>query len=92
MLCIPLVLKVIAFIGGWRYSFVFAVLCSSILCIGLIDGCVGLRLGVSSVLCHLMYCSSVVCLCLVVFVGGFRRDIALGAGKAMLMRGGACAA
>ena len=91
MLCIPLVLKVIAFMGGWQYSFVVEVLCSSILCFGLGGACVGLRLEVSCVLCNLMYCSSVVCLYLVVFMGGFRWGITLGAGKTMLMRGGACA-
>ena len=64
---------------------------SSILCFGLGGACVGLRMEVSCVLCHLMYCSIVVCLYLVVFVGGFRWGITLGAGKAMLMRGGACA-
>ncbi len=51
----------------------------------------GLRSEVSFVLWHLEYCSSVVCLYLVVFMGGFRWGIALGAGKAVLMRGGACA-
>ncbi len=91
MLCIPLVLKVIAFMGGCRYSFVVDVLCSSILCFGLIGVCVGVRVEVSCVLCRLMYCSSVVCLYLVVFVGGFRWGIVLGDGKAQLMRGGACA-
>ena len=91
VLCMPLVLKVIAFMGGWRYSFVVDVLCSSILCFGVIGGCVGLRLGVSCVLCNLMYCSSVVCLYLDVLMDGFLWDVTLGAGKAMLMRGGACA-
>jgi hypothetical protein len=37
------------------------------------------------------YCSSVVCLYLDVFIGGFRWGITLGAGKALLMQGGACA-
>ena len=91
VLCIPLVLKVTAFMGGWRYSFVVEVLCSSIVWFGLGGACVGLRLEVSCVVCHLMYCSSVVCLYLVVFMCGFRWGITLGAGKPMLMRGGACA-
>jgi hypothetical protein len=67
------------------------VLCSSLLCVGLFSDCVSLRLGVSCVLCLLMYCSIVVCLYLGVVRGGFRWGITLGAGKAMLMRGGACA-
>ena len=85
MLCIPLVLKVTAFMGGWRYSFVVEVLCSSFLCFGLIDACMGFRLEVSCVICHLLYCSSVFCLYFVVFMGGFQWGITLGAGKAMLM-------
>ncbi len=91
VLCIPLVLKVIAFMGGWRYNGVDVVLCSSLLCGGLFSDCVSLRLGVPCVLCLLMYCSIVVCLYLVVLRGGFRWGITLGAGKAMWMRGGACA-
>ena len=91
VLCMPLVLKVIAFMGGWRYSFVVEVLRSFILCLVLIDAWVGFRLEMSCVLCHLLYCSSVVCLYLVVFMGGFRWGITLDAGKAMLMRDGACA-
>ncbi len=92
VLCIPLVLKVTAFMGGWRYSFIFMVLGSFFLCVGLIDACVGLRLDVSCALCHILYCSSVVCLYLVVSMGGLRWGITLGAGKAQFMRGGACAA
>ena len=92
VLCIPLVLNVTAFMGGCRYSFVVGVLCCSILCFCLDDGCVGVRLEVTCVLCHLLYCSSVVCLYLVVSMGGFRCGITLGAGNAILMRGGACAA
>jgi hypothetical protein len=38
-----------------------------------------------------MYCSSVVCLCLVVFNGRFRWGMTHGVGNDMLMRGGACA-
>ena len=38
-----------------------------------------------------LQCSSVVCLYLDVFIGGFRWGMPLGVGKAMLMRGGACA-
>ena len=67
------------------------VLCSSRLCGGLFSDCVSLRMGVSCVLCLLMYCSSVVCLYLFVFMDGFRWGITLGTGKTMLMRGGACA-
>jgi hypothetical protein len=48
---------------------------------------------VGSPLCSMavLYCSSVACLYLDVFMGGFRWGITLGAEKAMLMRGGACA-
>ncbi len=38
-----------------------------------------------------LYCSSVVCVYLDVFMGVFRWGMTLGIGKAMLMRGGACA-
>jgi hypothetical protein len=38
-----------------------------------------------------LYCSSVFCLYLDVFIGGFWWGMTLGVGKAMLMRGGACA-
>ena len=38
-----------------------------------------------------LLCSSVICLYLDVFIGGFRWGMTLGAGKAMLMRGSACA-
>ena len=72
VLCIPLVLKVTAFMGGWRYSCVVEVLCSSILCFGLIVACVGFWLEMSCVLSHLLYFSSVVCLYLVVAMDGFR--------------------
>ena len=91
MLCIPLVLKVIVFMGGCRYSCVAVVWCTSFLCVGLFGAFVRFWLGVPCVCCQALYSSSVVCLYLVLFMGGFRWGIALGAGKAMLMRGGACA-
>ena len=62
VLCIPLVLNVIAFMGGWRYTGVDVVLCSSRLCGGLFSDCVIFRLEVPCVLCLFMYCSIVVCL------------------------------
>ena len=52
---------------------------------------VGYWLGVSCVRCQFLYCASVVCLYLSVLLGRFRWGITLGAGKAMLIRGGACA-
>ncbi len=89
--CILLVLKVTAFMGGCRYSIVFEVGCSAFLFVGLFGAFVGFWLGVPSVRCNFFYCSSVVCLYLDVLMGGFRWGITLGAGKAMLMRDGACA-
>ena len=62
VLCIPLVLKVIAFMGGWRYSFMVEVCCSDFLCVGMFGVFVGFWLGVSRILCQFLYCSSVVCL------------------------------
>ncbi len=62
------------------------------MCGGVFGAIVGYWLGVSFVRCQFLYCASVVCLYLGVFMGGFRWGITLGAGKAMLMRGGACAA
>jgi hypothetical protein len=91
VLCIPLVLKVTVFMGRWRYSVMVEVLCSSFLCVGLFGAVVGFWLEVPCVRCQFFYCSSMVCLYLDVFMGGFRWGIMLGAGKAMLMRGGACA-
>ena len=91
VLCIPLVLKVTAFMGGWRYSFVVEVCCSAFFYVGLFGAFVGFWLRVPCVRCQFLYCSSVVCLYLDVFMGGLRWGITLGAGKAMLMRGGACA-
>ena len=61
------------------------------MCVGLVGVFVGFWLGVRSVRCQLFDCSSVVCLYLDVFMGEFRWDITLGAGKVMLKRGGACA-
>ena len=92
VLCMLLVLNVTSFMGGCRYSFVVGMWCCSFLFLGIVDGGMGVRLDVACVLCHLLYCSNVVCLYLVVSMGGFRCGITLGAGNAILMRGGACAA
>ena len=62
------------------------------MCVGLFGAFVGFWLGVPCVRCQFFYYSSVVCLYLDVFMGEFRWGITLGVGKAMLMRGGACAA
>ena len=62
VLCMPLVLKLIAFMGGWRYSFVVEVCCSDFLCVGLFGAFVGFWLGVPCVRFQFLYCSSVVCL------------------------------
>jgi hypothetical protein len=91
VLCIPLVLKVTAFMGKYRCSVVLGVWCSSFVCVGLFGVFVRFWWGISCVRCHVLYCYSVVCLYLDVFLGGFRWGITLGVGKAMLMRGGACA-
>ncbi len=91
VLYIPLVLKVTAFMDGCRYSVVFGVWCSSFVCVGLFGVFVRFWCGVSCVLFKVLYCSSVVCLYLDVLMGRFRWGITLGVGKAMLMRGGACA-
>ena len=91
VLCIPLVLKVTVFMGGCRYSFVAVVWCTAFVCVALFGVFTGFLFGVPCVRCQVLYCSSVVCLYLDVFTGGFRCGITLGAGKAMLMRGGACA-
>ena len=60
-------------------------------CVGLFCAVVGFWLGVPWVRCQFLYCSNKVCLYLDVFVGGFRWGNTQGAGKAMMMRGGACA-
>ena len=92
MLCIPRVLNVTAFMGGCRYSFVVGMRCCSFLFLGIVDGWVGVWFEVTCFLCHFLYCYNVVCLYLVVSMGGFRCGTTLGTGNAILMRGGACAA
>ncbi len=61
------------------------------MCVDLFGVFVRFCCGVSCVLFQFLYCSSVVCLYLDVFMGRFRWGLTLGVGKAMLMRGGACA-
>ena len=60
VLCIPLVSKVTAFMGGCRYSIVFEVCCSTFVCVGLFGAFVGFWLGISCFRCQFMYYSSVV--------------------------------
>jgi hypothetical protein len=92
VLCIPLVLKMADFMGGCWYSIVSEVCCSAFVCVGLFGAFMGFWLGVPCVRCQFFYCSSVACLYLDVFMSDeFRWSITLGTGKAMLMRGGACA-
>ena len=91
VLCIPLVLKVTECMGGGRYSIVSG---DSSCVFGYCGGSgsfVACWVWVPRVRFQFLYCSSVVCLYLNVFIGVCRWGMTLGIGKAMLMQGGACA-
>ncbi len=49
--CIPLVLKVFAFMGGSRYSIVSEVWCSAFVCVGLFGAFMGFWLEIPWVRC-----------------------------------------
>jgi hypothetical protein len=91
VLCIPLVSKVAAFMGGCRYSIVSDESCCAFWYCVVCGSFVVCWVCVPWARFQFFLCYSVVCLYLDVFIGGFRWGMTLGVGKAMLMRGGACA-
>ena len=91
VLCIPLVLKVIDFMCGCRYSIVSGDSCCVFGCCVVWSSFVACWVWVPRVRFQFLYCSRLICLYLDVFIGWFRWGMTLGIGKAILMRGGACA-
>ena len=80
-----------ALMGGCLYSSVSNDSCCALGCCVFCGSFVVCWVCIPWVRVQFLYCSSVVCLYLDVFIGGFRWGMTLGVGEAMLMRGGACA-
>jgi hypothetical protein len=87
VLCIPLVLNVTACMGGCLYDVVEV---SSVGDVGVLLCCILVECWVVEIL-RVKNLSSVCWFCLVCSIGGLYGSVH-GAGNAMLMRGGACAA